>query len=357
MVLGYGPNPSLSLNSRPFYFSPMDAVAMKDIKHPARTRHAARRLVAIIESSEDAILAKDLNGIITDWNEGARRLFGYTAEEAIGRSVTMLIPEDRHDEEPAILARIRRGERIEHYETIRQHKDGSPIDISLTVSPILNRKGEVIGASKIARDISDKRRAEQQKDLLLREMNHRIKNLFAISSSLVSLSAKHAKSIEDLIADLQGRFSALASAHSLTLATDASQRQDISLHSLIQKVMTPYHNKERPDPQVTISGPDWTITGSEVTYFALLFYEFATNAAKHGALSTPIGRIVIECSEDGDQMTLIWREHGVNQPTADAHETGFGSVLIRATVESLNGKFEQSTGDQSLELRITFPRK
>lgn len=331
---------------------------MRSSKQTFRTRHASRRLAAIIETSDDAILAKNLDGIITDWNEGAWRLFGYTAEEAIGRSVTMLIPEDRHDEEPGILARIRRGERIDHYETIRQHKDGSRIDISLTVSPILNSKGEVIGASKIARDISDKRRAEQQKDLLLREMNHRIKNLFAISSSLVSLSAKHAKSTEDLIADLQGRFSALASAHSLTMAADASQRQDISLHSLIEKVMTPYLDKDRPVPRITISGPDWIITGSEITNFALLFYEFATNAAKHGALSTPDGWIVIECLEDGDKMTLIWREYGVNQPTIDALESGFGSVLIRSTVErALDGKFEQMSKDDTLELKITFPRK
>lgn len=331
---------------------------MKSTRQQFRTRHAARRLAAIIESSEDAILAKNLNGIITDWNEGARRLFGYTAEEAIGRSVTMLIPDDRPDEEPEILARIRRGERIEHYETIRQHKDGRRLDISLTVSPILNRKGEVIGASKIARDISDKRRAEEQKNLLLREMNHRIKNLFAISGSLVSLSARHAKSIEDLIADLRGRFSALASAHSLTLAAeDVSQPQDISLHSLIQKIISPYH-ADGPDPRVTISGPDWTITGSDVTNFALLFYEFGTNAAKHGALSKSDGRIHIDCSEAGDTMSLIWREYGVGDVKVKALDSGFGSVLINATVEhSLGGKFEQTSKNDCLELRITFPRK
>jgi PAS domain S-box-containing protein len=118
-------------------------------------------LSAIIESAEDAIVSKTLDGIITSWNKGAERIFGYTADEAIGQPVTMLIPADHQDEEPAILARLRRGERIEHYETIRVRKDGTLVDISLTVSPIRGPKGQIIGASKIARDISERKRAEE----------------------------------------------------------------------------------------------------------------------------------------------------------------------------------------------------
>jgi PAS domain S-box-containing protein len=120
-----------------------------------------QRLAAIVESSDDAILSKDLNGIIKSWNSGAQRLFGYTADEAVGRSVTMLIPDDHLDEEPRILERIGRGERVEPYETIRRRKDGSLVDISLTVSPIRDAFGIVVGASKIARDITERKRAEQ----------------------------------------------------------------------------------------------------------------------------------------------------------------------------------------------------
>jgi PAS domain S-box-containing protein len=116
-------------------------------------------LSAIIESAEDAIITKTLEGIITSWNKGAERIFGYTAEEAIGQPVVMLIPADHQDEEPAILARLRAGERIEHYETVRVRKDGSLVDISLTVSPIRGPDGKIIGASKIARDISERKRA------------------------------------------------------------------------------------------------------------------------------------------------------------------------------------------------------
>jgi PAS domain S-box-containing protein len=115
-----------------------------------------QRLAAIVESSDDAILSKDLNGIILSWNSGAERLFGYKAEEMLGKCVTMLIPADHLGEEPKILDRIRRGERVEPYETVRQRKDGSLVDISLTVSPIRNAFGKVVGASKIARDISER---------------------------------------------------------------------------------------------------------------------------------------------------------------------------------------------------------
>jgi len=119
------------------------------------------RLAAIVQFSEDAIISKDLNGVITSWNSGAERLFGYTAQEAIGQPITIIIPTDRLDEEPNILDRIQHGARFEHYETIRKCKDGKLLDISLTVSPLQNERGEIVGASKIARDITERKRAEE----------------------------------------------------------------------------------------------------------------------------------------------------------------------------------------------------
>ena len=118
----------------------------------------ALRLAAIVDSSDDAIVGKDLNSIITSWNAAAERMFGYTAEEMIGKSVRLLIPDDRQHEEDDVLERITRGQRFEHYETIRRKKDGALFPVSLTVSPILNDEGVVIGASKIARDITDRTR-------------------------------------------------------------------------------------------------------------------------------------------------------------------------------------------------------
>lgn len=131
----------------------------RDITHIKRAERAHRLLSAIVDSSDDAIISKDLNGVITSWNKSAERLFGYTAEEAIGKSVaSLLIPPDRQEEEPDILARLRRGERVDHFETIRRRKDGTLLDISLTISPVKDGAGNVVGASKIARDISERKR-------------------------------------------------------------------------------------------------------------------------------------------------------------------------------------------------------
>jgi PAS domain S-box-containing protein len=118
------------------------------------------QMAAIVESSDDAIISKDINGIIQSWNRGAELLFGYRADEVVGRSIAILIPAERLDEEPGILERIRKGESVDHYETVRRRKDGTLIDISLTVSPMRDAEGKIIGASKIARDVTEQKRAE-----------------------------------------------------------------------------------------------------------------------------------------------------------------------------------------------------
>ena len=123
---------------------------------------AAARLAAIVDSSDDAIVSKTLQGIITSWNKAAERIFGYTAAEAVGQHITLIIPEERWEEETEVLSRLVRGERIDHFETIRQTKDGRRVEISLTVSPVRNATGRIVGASKVARDISDRRRLERE---------------------------------------------------------------------------------------------------------------------------------------------------------------------------------------------------
>ncbi|MCA1600406.1 MAG: PAS domain S-box protein, partial [Acidobacteria bacterium] len=133
-----------------------------DITIQKQAEEAKGRLAAIIESSDDAIISKDLNGIIATWNHGAETLFGYSAQEAVGKHITMLMPPERLDEEPGILERIRQGKNVGHYETIGQHKDGSNMDISLAVSPVFNDDGDIVGASRIARDISARKRVEEE---------------------------------------------------------------------------------------------------------------------------------------------------------------------------------------------------
>jgi PAS domain S-box-containing protein len=169
---------------------------------PPSERNAASWLTAIIESADDAIVSKTLDGIITSWNGGAARIFGYSAEEAIGKPISILFPPEQLDEEPNILARIRRGERIDHYETIRVRKDGSLVDISLTVSPIKDPDGRIIGASKIARDIGERKRAEAQ----LREQNEVIETVNRVGQSVAAELDLHklVQTVTDAATEISG---------------------------------------------------------------------------------------------------------------------------------------------------------
>jgi PAS domain S-box-containing protein len=148
-------------------------------------RAAARRLIAIVESSEDAIVSKDLNGVITSWNRAAERLFGYAADEVIGQSIRIIIPTERLAEEEVVLSAVRRGDRVDHFETQRRRKDGTLVPISLSVSPIRDEQGMVVGASKIARDISDRVQAERERVRLVEALQeaNRLKDEFLATLS------------------------------------------------------------------------------------------------------------------------------------------------------------------------------
>jgi len=334
----------------------------RDVTERSEAELMAQRLAAIVEFSDDAILTKNLNSIITSWNRGAERLFGYTADEAIGKPVTMLMPAEQLDEEPMILARIRNGDRIDHYETVRQRKDGSLVDISLTVSPVKNAAGVVIGASKVARDITERRRAREQQQLLLREMDHRIKNLFSLASSVVSLSARSARTPKELAADVGARLNALARAHALTLrkpsdAANATERP-ARLHELIKTLTSPYENRANDDKAcVVVSGADIEVSARSVTSMALLLHEFTTNAAKYGALSTLGGYIDVRCRDDGSEFVLTWKEYGGPRLDQQIDEEGFGSFLTRTAVKSqLGGSISRDWAPDGLTIRLSVAR-
>jgi len=139
----------------------------RDISERQRFDDTRARLAAIVESSDDVIVSKNLDGIITSWNVAAERMFGWSAAEAVGRHITLIIPEDRLAEEDEVIARIRRGERVEHFDTIRRTKDGRLVDVSITVSPVRDSRGRIVGASKIGRDITERRRLDEERRQLL----------------------------------------------------------------------------------------------------------------------------------------------------------------------------------------------
>src|SRR5579859_4173992 len=174
-----------------------------------------RWLAALVDESDDAIISKDTEGIIASWNKGAERLFGYPAREVISKSIMILIPPDLQADEDRILERLRNGERIANFETVRLRKDGSLVPVSLTISPIRTLDGKIVGASKIARDISERKQYEEQIVFLAGEAEHRARNILGNVQAIVHLSTSD--TAEGLKAAIEGRIQALATVHSLVV--------------------------------------------------------------------------------------------------------------------------------------------
>jgi PAS domain S-box-containing protein len=329
-----------------------------DISDRKRAEDTTLRIASIVDSSDDAIISKDLRGTIRTWNLGAERLFGYTAEEMIGRSITVLIPADLHGEEHEILARLARGERIDHYETVRQRKDGSMIPVSISVAPVRDFEGRVVGASKIARDITESKRVAAQRDLLLREMDHRIKNLFQLAIALVSMGSRTAGTPAELSRMMRDRLGALARAQALTIPDFRNARPKAeassTLDALIRTILAPYIEEGRID-RLRLAGPALPVGQSAVTGLALVLNEFATNAAKYGALACDDGQISVTWSIGDGQLQLIWMERGgprISAPPA-MNARGFGSILARTTVANqFGGTLERDWDAEGLTIRM-----
>lgn len=310
-------------------------------------------LSAIVANSDDAIISKDLSGIISSWNKGAERLFGYTPDEIIGRSVLTLIPTDLHHEEPGIIARISRGERIEHFETVRRRKDGSQFFVSLTVSPVKDASGAIIGASKIARDITERRRAEEQRNLLLNELNHRVKNTLATVQSLAMQTLRNTERSEDARELFDSRLSALSRAHDLLTLQNW---EGAGLRDVVNRALAPFRVEDR----FTVDGPNVRLSPKQALALSIALHELATNAAKYGALSQDAGRVnvawSIEPAADASPMLhFSWTEKG-GPPVAPPTRTGFGSRLIeRSLATELGGSAVIEYRPEGVAAIITSP--
>jgi len=311
--------------------------------------NAAQRIASIVESSEDAIVSKDLNGIINSWNDGAERIFGYTAEEAIGKSITILIPPDRQDEEPGILERIRRGQRVEHYETVRMRKDGSRIDISLTVSPVKNADDKIIGASKIARDITKRKRSEAQITVLAHEAEHRARNVLASVQAAVHLS--HSDTPEGLKHAIEGRIQALANVHRLFVE---SSWAGADLHSLVKEELAAYCRDR--EGCARIDGPKLLMRPDVAQAVAVALHELATNAAKYGALSVTEGHVRVEWSRASDgRLVIRWTETS-GPPAKSPTRQGFGTRVMDNMIRvQLKGEMHFDWRAEGLACEIVLP--
>ena len=305
-----------------------------DLSDRKRAEEYERRLAAIVEWSDDAIVSMDLDGIVTTWNWGAELLFGCTADDIVGKPNTLLIPQDRRDEDSAILERIRRGEHIDHYETVRRRKDGSLIEVSLTVSPVKNAEGRIVGASKIARDITEEKRARERQRVLFDEMKHRVRNTLATAQAIATQTFRSSAAAERDA--FRARLRALGNAHNLlTLETWNRAR----LRDVVTETVEPFCQDHREC--FFLDGPDdvW-LNANKAILVTLALHELATNAAKYGALSTGTGRVTVAWHRQPDaearRVKLSWRERG-GPPVTPPQRKGFGLRLIGRLFEGEQG--------------------
>jgi PAS domain S-box-containing protein len=358
-----------------------------------RERHleALAFRAAIVASSDDAIISKTFDGIIQTWNAGAQRIFGYTAEEAIGQSITMLIPPERQDEEPRLLERLRRGESIDHFETVRVTKAGRRIDISLTVSPVRDATGRLIGASKIARDVTQRKQAEaalreadRRKDEFLATLAHELRNPLApIRNSLHILRLKAANdAAADSVCEMMERqvnhmvrlVDDLMEVSRITRGSIELRREEIDLAAVIRSaVETSRPLIEAAGHQLAITLPREPISlyGDEVR-LAQVFANLLNNAAKYTDRG---GQIWITARREGSEVAVTVRDNGIGLEAdvlpvvfdmfmqADRrHERsqgglGIGLTLVKSLVEMHGGSVVvQSAGtNQGSEFTVRLP--
>jgi PAS domain S-box-containing protein len=342
--------------------TPVGAVLVfRDVTERKDAEEAQARLAAIVESSQDAIVSKTLDGVILSWNAGAERLFGYAPDEAVGRPITLIIPPERHDEEHEILARIARGERVEHFETVRVSKQGRRIDISLTVSPVRDRAGRVVGASKVARDITDRKRAEEA----LREADRRKDQFIAL------LAHELRNPLAPLRNGLQVMGLAGADDNAVAQARDMMERQLGHMVRLIDDLLDVARisqNKmelrrsrvllmdvlrgavETARPAIEAAGHELIISlppepvhlDADLTRLAQVFSNLLTNSAKYTERG---GRIWLAAERRGGEVVVSVRDTGIGIP-ADALPRIFDMF------SQVGRSIERSTGGLGIGLAL-----
>jgi PAS domain S-box-containing protein len=353
-------------------------------------------LAAIVSSSEDAIITKDLDGVITSWNEGAERMFGYTAEEAVGRHITLIIPPHLREEEATILERLRRGERIEHFETFRMQKNGTLLDISLTISPIKDASGRVVGASKVARDVSERKKTEeiliQSHANLERMVEQRTRALRALYASLHRAQDNERRRIARELHDSVGQYLASLKMN-LTTLNDSGQQSSPSpvlseclaaVDQCISETRTISYLLHPPllDEAGLSSAVRWYVDGFaersgirteldfppdlerlpdsiELALFRLL-QESLTNIHRHSR--SPAA--AIKLSLEGDQVVFTVRDFGRGIPPERLERfrdtgtsTGVGLGGMRERIAELDGNLQVESNGQGTVLTATIPLK
>jgi two-component system, chemotaxis family, CheB/CheR fusion protein len=330
-------------------------ITFVDISDRKRREVAQAQLAVLVDSSRDAMIGYTLEGIITSWNFAAAQMFGCAAKEAIGQHISIISAVLHSDEETELLGRIARGERVENFDTTRWTKDRRPIGVSLAISPIRDTNGQVIGASKVARDVTERLESEKHRRLLTAELDHRVKNTLATVQSIVSLTGRRAATIDEFRAAFDKRLMALAKTHNLLTQ---SHWTSVSLRQILVAELSPYDSERKQ--RFSMDGADVLLTPKQALALGLGLHELATNAAKYGALSVPDSGLVAVSWEvsapDGETILQIhWRESGgptVNKPAT----RGFGSRLIERGLRSeLDAQVEFEFLPQGIRCLMRIP--
>ena len=326
------------------------SVTLVDITERKTSYKMRARLAAIVESSEDAIISHDLSGLITSWNAGAQKIYGYKASDIIGQPMSLLLAQDQVDEWPANLAKLRRGEAIANFDISRTTKDGRPIDLSLMISPIRDEDGKIVGASAVARDIAERRASDARATLLMSELDHRVKNILAVVSSVVSQTL-HSSRPETLGDEIEGRIMAISRAHNLLAEHGGT---DVSMRDLVAREFLPFKRSNN----VSATGPDIVLTASASVTFALAFHELATNAVKFGCLSAAGGKLTLSWRVSAGSPPVLhieWIESGGPKVLAPTRR-GFGSRLIDiGLVRGLGASVDRDFAKTGVRCLIAIP--
>ncbi len=316
-------------------------------------KHTEERLAAIVESSFDAIVSKDLSGTIVSWNKAAERMFGYREHEAVGKPIYLIVPDDKHDEETLILAQLKRGERIDTFETIRRHHDGRRIPISITISPIKSRAGKLVGSSSIARDITQAKETERRLHLLMREVNHRVKNQYAVVLAVIRQTAMRSASVGEFEARIRERVMALSHSHDLLSQVDWA---GVELTQLVSHQLKTFEMMQ----SVNVSGPDITLDANAVLNIGMAIHELVMNSIRFGAaekLGLSVTWAVMPAHDgEGQRFELKWAEPAVEYADLLLQEDGFGAlVLCRLVPSALSGRAAWSIHGGLIEWTLHAP--
>ena len=324
-----------------------------DISERKLHEQARSSLAAIVESSQDGIISHDLNGIITSWNAGAELLLGYMASEALGQHIATLLCGPVAGAWPDLKATIETQQPRERFDSSVMTKSGQSLDVSITISPVREGSGRIVGASVVARDISERKAADRKAELLLGELDHRVKNILAVVLAVISQTVSSGLSPEAFAQEIEGRIKAVAKAHSML--THAGHGT-LSLRDVIITELAPY---DREAGRIEVQGRDVDMTPKAGMALAMAIHELTSNAAKYGALSKPEGRLsvfsALSNGPEGAMLNLEWRE--TNGPVVvPPTRRGFGTSLIeRALAYELDAKVTRSFDPSGVVCQFVIP--